>query len=82
MLFNQWFPSVKIIPVRDCRGVHADLIGRLPWPNLILIRFLGYDPSPPPESLGQSLKRYRQVRGMPQRELAKVLGVDPGTLGR
>jgi transcriptional regulator with XRE-family HTH domain len=47
-----------------------------------VIRFLGYDPQAELETVGQSLKRYRQRQGMPQRELANRLGVDPGTLGR
>ena len=45
-------------------------------------QFLGYDPAPKPETIGQSLKRYRQRHGIPQHELANRLGVDPGTLGR
>ena len=49
-------------------------------PNVI--QFLGYDPQPQPETLGQALKRRRQVRGMSQREMAKRLGVDPATVGR
>ena len=47
-----------------------------------IIQFLGYDPAPKPETVGQSLKRYRQLHGIPQHELANRLGVDPGTLGR
>jgi len=37
---------------------------------------------PQPATVGQALKRHREVRGMSQRELASRLGVDQGTLGR
>lgn len=49
-------------------------------PNII--QFLGCDPQPQPATVGQALKRHRQVRGMSQRELAGRMGVDQGTLGR
>lgn len=43
---------------------------------------LGYAPLPGPQSLGEPLKVWRLLRAMPQRELARRLGVDQGTLGR
>ena len=50
------------------------------WPRVI--RFLGYDPSPASESLGQALVRWRWARGQSQEELAAKLQVDPGTLAQ
>lgn len=50
------------------------------WPRVIV--FLGCDPRPAAESVGQALVRWRQSRGMSQEELAGQLEVDPGTLAR
>jgi transcriptional regulator with XRE-family HTH domain len=47
-----------------------------------VIQFLGYDPYTIKETLGGRIKRARQVLGMTQKELARKLGVDPGTLGK
>jgi transcriptional regulator with XRE-family HTH domain len=47
-----------------------------------IIRFLGYDPRPGPETIGEALRRYRHGQGLSQQELAVRLGVDPGTLAR
>jgi DNA-binding XRE family transcriptional regulator len=48
------------------------------------IQFLGYDPRKKPiqKSLGQQLIEYRKTQGLSQRKLAKLLGIDPETLGR
>lgn len=45
-----------------------------------VIRFLGYDPRPEGERLGQKLHRARTARGIPQKKLAETLGLDQGTL--
>jgi transcriptional regulator with XRE-family HTH domain len=46
-----------------------------------IIKFLGYDPFPEPESFPERLKMYRLKMGLSQRKLAAKLGIDPGTLG-
>jgi DNA-binding transcriptional regulator YiaG len=50
------------------------------WPGII--EFLGYDPNPEPDGLGQQIFSTRRRQGLPIRELAKQLGVDPETLRR
>ena len=47
-----------------------------------IIKFLGYDPMTKPETLADKLIKYRQPRGWTQKEMARRLGVDPGTLAR
>lgn len=47
-----------------------------------VIRFLGYDPLPPATTMGERLVRRRTVLGMTQKEAARELRVDPGTLAR
>lgn len=47
-----------------------------------ITKFLGYDPLPEPQNLGERLARHRKLEGLSQREMAEKLGVDPGTLGR
>ncbi len=47
-----------------------------------IIRFLGYNPLPEADTLGERLVRHRTSLGMMQGEAAKRLGVDPGTLAR
>lgn len=53
----------------------------LRWlPNIL--RFLGYDPRPGPTTIGHTLKRFRQGRGITQKAVACRLDVDPSTLAR
>jgi DNA-binding transcriptional regulator YiaG len=47
-----------------------------------VIEFLGYNPLPVVERLGAQLVQRRTALGLTQKELAKRLGVDPGTLAR
>jgi len=47
-----------------------------------VIRFLGYVPWTADGSIGERLLAYRQERGLSQSALARLPGVDPGTLGR
>jgi transcriptional regulator with XRE-family HTH domain len=47
-----------------------------------VIKFLGYDPFPPPESLAEKLVKRRKAFGVTQKEMAKRLGIDPTTLAR
>lgn len=48
-----------------------------------ILEFLGYDPVPKePETLGEKLLKYRRDRGMTQKELARRIGIDPGTISR
>ena len=47
-----------------------------------VIQFLGYNPLPAADTLGERLVRHRTSLGMTQGEAAKRLGVDPGTLAR
>ena len=48
------------------------------WPSII--RFLGYDPRPAADTIGQALKRHRAGQGLSQKQLAETLRVDPCTL--
>jgi len=47
-----------------------------------IIRFLGYNPLPEPQSLREKLIYTRKLLGLSQEALAKRLGVDPTTLRR
>lgn len=48
-----------------------------------VIEFLGYVPfEKEPETLGEKIVCYRWLKGMTQKELARQLGVDPGTLAQ
>lgn len=47
-----------------------------------LIHFVGYDLRPVPTNLAERLTVHRIGLGLPQREMAKRLGVDPGTLSK
>ncbi len=47
-----------------------------------VVRFLGYDPAPPPMSLGERLKAKRRELGISQREASDRLGCDPETVRR
>ena len=47
-----------------------------------IIKFLGYNPLPPAQSLAEQIVRYRKTIGLSREQLAKRLGVDPGTLWR
>ena len=42
--------------------------------------FLGYSPLPTPATFGDRLVRHRTTSGISQREWAKRLSVDPGTI--
>jgi transcriptional regulator with XRE-family HTH domain len=58
------------------RNTSTPVIRHLP----AIIRFLGYDPTPPPSSLPERLTAARRKLGLTQREMARRLGVDPSTL--
>jgi transcriptional regulator with XRE-family HTH domain len=45
-----------------------------------IIQFLGYDPTPPAESIPKCLADARKQLGLSQRKMAAKLGVDPSTL--
>jgi transcriptional regulator with XRE-family HTH domain len=45
-----------------------------------ILRFLGYDPRPEPASLGGRIRAAREGEGLSEWELARRLGLDPGTL--
>ncbi len=47
-----------------------------------ILRFLGYPPWTGDGSTGERLFAYRRERGLSQTALARLLGVDPGTLSR
>ena len=47
-----------------------------------VIKFLGYNPSPPPESWADRLVHGRTLLGLSQKESAKRMGVDQSTLAR
>jgi DNA-binding XRE family transcriptional regulator len=44
--------------------------------------FLGYDPGPAAESLGEAVRQERLRRGWSIERLARVAGVDPATVSR
>lgn len=76
--------------VADQLGVHAASVrnwemGRTE-PALDLLRgvieFLNYDPRAKPATVGERIRIWRTARGLSQGEIARRLGVDPGTLGR
>jgi transcriptional regulator with XRE-family HTH domain len=48
------------------------------WPAII--GFLGYNPRPEPESLGERIREARRRQGISQTELAQRLGIDPSTV--
>ena len=50
------------------------------WPAII--EFLGYDPSPEPNTIGERLLAYRRRHGLSRKELAGQLGADEATLWR
>ena len=47
-----------------------------------IIRFLGYNPLPKSTTRGQAIRRERYARGWSRRHLARVAGVDEGTIQR
>lgn len=47
-----------------------------------VVEFLGYDPTPEPETLAERLKAKRRVTGMTFSQVARHLGWDEGTLTR
>ncbi len=47
-----------------------------------IIRFLGYNPFPPPRTLGEAIKRKRRELGLTARQLAAQLGWDEGAVRR
>jgi transcriptional regulator with XRE-family HTH domain len=47
-----------------------------------LIRFLGYDPSGVPLTLGEQVKARRRALGLSQAAAAQIVGADEGTLAR
>lgn len=52
------------------------------WQIPRILEFLGNDPFGEGGPLGERLKQYRKAHGITQKDLARQLGVDPGTLGR
>lgn len=54
--------------------------GMTRWPAVI--RFLGYDPSPEPKTLGERMTAKRRVMGWTMRAAANVVGIDEGTWRR
>jgi transcriptional regulator with XRE-family HTH domain len=48
------------------------------WPAIL--RYLGYDPRPAPAAFGGRLRAAREAEGLSHRELARRLGLDPGTV--
>ena len=46
------------------------------------VNFFGFNPLPTGSTIGERLVAHRKSRGLTQREFARELGVDPGTLSR
>jgi transcriptional regulator with XRE-family HTH domain len=47
-----------------------------------IIRFLGYAPITEPTTIADQIRLARQLRGLSQQKMAKILGLDPGTVAR
>jgi hypothetical protein len=47
-----------------------------------VIRFLGYNPLPPAGTQAEQLVRHRTTLGYSQKEAAREIGVNPGTLAK
>jgi transcriptional regulator with XRE-family HTH domain len=47
-----------------------------------IFAFLGYDPFPPPQTLGEQIASKRRELGLPIKRAAKLAGVDEGTFSR
>ncbi len=47
-----------------------------------IVEFLGYNPLPEGESVSTQLVLHRKALGLSQKEMARRLGVNPGTLSR
>ena len=47
-----------------------------------VINFLGYDPAPEPETLGQQIGAKRRELGLNLEMAARLIGIDEGTLRR
>jgi DNA-binding transcriptional regulator YiaG len=60
------------------RGHREPAIWALPG----IIKFLGYVPFAIGESLPERLIGYRKIHGLSRKKLARILGVDEGTLWR
>ena len=60
------------------RGKTVPAVGLTPR----IIEFLGYDPHLIPETLGQRLVAAGRVLGLSRKRLAKLLGIDEGTVRR
>ena len=50
------------------------------WPKIIA--FLGYCPYTPCTTLPEKVLMYRKVEGISLEDMARKVGIDPGTLGR
>lgn len=48
------------------------------WPGVI--NFLGYDPKPVGQTVGEKLRRHREGRGLSLPEVARIMDVDPATV--
>jgi transcriptional regulator with XRE-family HTH domain len=53
-----------------------------PWFWQKIVQFLGYDPRPREEPLGERLRRHREEQGWSQLEMARRLGVSLSVVGR
>ena len=47
-----------------------------------IIVFLGFNPLPEGDNLGEKLVNHRMARGLTQKQFAAQIGVDPSTLAR
>jgi len=74
-----------LLGVSEAAILDWEIHGRAPALRTIpaIVRFLGRLPGDQENlTLGQRLRRCRQVRGLSQKVLARQLNVDPGTLAR
>ena len=47
-----------------------------------IIEYLGYDPYPPPQSLGERIAAGRRRCGLSRKRLARLIGADEATVAR
>jgi transcriptional regulator with XRE-family HTH domain len=79
--------QIDVAAIIDCdeitvvnweKGHRTPRLNHLPG----IIRFLGYNPLPGGNTIGERIVANRKSRGLTQKEFAHELGVDPSTLAK
>jgi len=92
LLRERYVEQLKLLQKQVAKQLGVDEASVYNWennrskPGLVympaIIRFLGYNPLPPVDGWADGLVQRRTILGLSQKESAKRLGVDPGTLAR